>query len=51
MHYIVQLSVNIWLMASLEKDQYRKPMTGMWEWFKTVANHGITVGKSSAAMV
>ncbi|CDH59919.1 bifunctional polynucleotide phosphatase kinase-like [Lichtheimia corymbifera JMRC:FSU:9682] len=38
-----QLPMNIWFMASLEKDQYRKPMTGMWEWFETVANHGNTV--------
>lgn len=43
--------MNIWFMASLEKDQYRKPMTGMWEWFETVANHGNTVGKTSVRIL
>ncbi|KAI9276987.1 polynucleotide kinase 3 phosphatase [Phascolomyces articulosus] len=29
-----QLGVSIVFLAALEKDRYRKPMTGMWEWIE-----------------
>lgn len=32
-------------MAAKAKDRYRKPMTGMWDWFERECNHGTPVGK------
>lgn len=40
-----KLPMPVVFMAAKAKDRYRKPMTGMWDWFERECNHGTPVGK------
>ncbi|KAI8384401.1 polynucleotide kinase 3 phosphatase-domain-containing protein [Radiomyces spectabilis] len=41
-----QLSMPVWLLAAMNKDQYRKPMVAMWNWLEKQANDGVKIEQS-----
>ncbi|KAI9313286.1 polynucleotide kinase 3 phosphatase-domain-containing protein [Dichotomocladium elegans] len=46
-----QLKVPVWLMAAMQKDRYRKPMPGMWEWLEKEANEGMPIAHEESFFV
>ncbi|KAG1474590.1 hypothetical protein G6F56_000275 [Rhizopus delemar] len=44
-----ELTPPVFVMAAKEKDKYRKPMTGMWDWF--VEQHGEKIDKDASFYV
>lgn len=44
-----EIDTPVLFLAALKKDIYRKPMTGMWDWF--VENNGAEIDKSSSFYV
>ncbi|KAI8145050.1 polynucleotide kinase 3 phosphatase-domain-containing protein [Fennellomyces sp. T-0311] len=46
-----QLQVPVLFLAALEKDTYRKPMTGMWEWMANEGNDGVEISKEKSFFV
>ncbi|EIE89353.1 hypothetical protein G6F46_005521 [Rhizopus delemar] len=44
-----QLTTPVFFMAAVAKDKYRKPMTGMWDWF--VEHHGESIQKDTSFYV
>ncbi|KAI7850069.1 polynucleotide kinase 3 phosphatase [Circinella umbellata] len=49
---INQLGVSIVFLAALEKDKYRKPMTGMWDWIENdPEDNGISIDKKQSFYV
>ncbi|KAF9995660.1 hypothetical protein BGZ79_010621 [Entomortierella chlamydospora] len=44
-----QLRLPMWVLISMQKDHYRKPMTGLWHWLEAKFHESnIEIGKASA---
>ncbi|KAF7724376.1 hypothetical protein EC973_001101 [Apophysomyces ossiformis] len=49
--YMDQLAVPVWILAAMNKDQYRKPMTGMWDFLEEKENEGVPIDRSQSFYV
>ncbi|KAF9976809.1 hypothetical protein BGZ73_007716 [Actinomortierella ambigua] len=47
-----KLQLPMWILISMTKDHYRKPMTGLWHWLeRKFEAHGVTIDRTTAFYV